>query len=129
MLLRSNFLLLSTIFCYLMLDFYVKREIRFSLRDKRLFKITKVEITRVDCISIISFNIFTIKVVSQPTLKVIYSFSLLGLNDICKQQLTSLLVSCVSCLSQWARRNFPALLKKKKNKLCLIGKKNGYNSN
>ena len=42
-------LLLSTIFYYLMLDFYVKTGIRFSLRDKRLFEITEVEITRVDC--------------------------------------------------------------------------------
>ena len=56
MLLRSNFssypqfLLLSTIFSYLMLDFGVKIRIRFSLRDKRLFEITEVEITRVDCI-------------------------------------------------------------------------------
>ena len=40
---------LSTIFYYLMLDFYVKTGIRFSLRDKRLFEITEVEITRVDC--------------------------------------------------------------------------------
>ena len=32
-----------------MLDFYVKTWIRFSLRDKRLFEITEVEITRVDC--------------------------------------------------------------------------------
>ena len=39
-------LLLSTIFCYLMLDSYV----RFSLRDKPLFEITDVEITNVDCI-------------------------------------------------------------------------------
>ena len=39
---------LSTIFYYLMLDFYVKTGIRFSLRDKRLFEITEVEITRVD---------------------------------------------------------------------------------
>ena len=42
-------LLLSTIFCYLMLDFYAKTRIRFSLRDKRLFDIIEVEITRVDC--------------------------------------------------------------------------------
>ena len=35
--------------CYLMLDVYVKTRIRFSLRDKRLFEITEVEITRVDC--------------------------------------------------------------------------------
>ena len=34
---------------YLMLDFYVKTGIRFSFRDKRLFEITEVEITRVDC--------------------------------------------------------------------------------
>ena len=33
-----------------MLDFYVKTGIRFSLRDKQLFEITEVEITRVDCI-------------------------------------------------------------------------------
>ena len=46
---EEQFLLLSIIFCYLMLDFYVKTRIRFSLRDKRLFEITEVEITRVDC--------------------------------------------------------------------------------
>ena len=46
---EEQFLLLSTIFCYLMLDLYVKRGIRFSLRDKLLFEITEVEITRVDC--------------------------------------------------------------------------------
>ena len=50
---QEQFLLLSTIFCYLMLDFFVKTRIRFSLRDKRLFEITEVEITRVDCISTI----------------------------------------------------------------------------
>ena len=48
---EEQFLLLSTIFCYLMLDFYVKTRIRFSFRDKRLFEITEVEITRVDCMS------------------------------------------------------------------------------
>ena len=41
---------LSTIFYYLMLNIYVKTGIRLSLRDKRLFEITEVEITRVDCI-------------------------------------------------------------------------------
>ena len=46
---EEQFLLLSTIFCYLMLDFYVKTGIRFSLRDKRFFEITEVEITMVDC--------------------------------------------------------------------------------
>ena len=48
---KEQFLSLSTIFYYLMLDFYVKTGIRFSLRDKRLFEITEVEITRVDCMS------------------------------------------------------------------------------
>ena len=43
----EQFLLLSTIFCYLMLDFYVKTRIRFSLRDKRLFEITEVKVTTV----------------------------------------------------------------------------------
>ena len=46
---EEQFLPLSTIFYYLMLDFYVKTGIRFSIRDKRLFEITEVEITRVDC--------------------------------------------------------------------------------
>ena len=46
----EQFLPLSTIFYNLMLDFYVKTGIRFSLRDKRLIEITEVEITRVDCI-------------------------------------------------------------------------------
>ena len=48
--LLQQFLLLSTIFCYLMLDLYVKTRIRFSLREKWLFEIIEVEITRVDCI-------------------------------------------------------------------------------
>ena len=48
---EEQFLLLSTIFYYLILDFYIKTRIRFSLRDKRLFEIIEVEITRVDCIS------------------------------------------------------------------------------
>ena len=46
---EEQFLLLFTIFCYLMSDFYVETRIRFSLRDKRLFEMTEVEITRVDC--------------------------------------------------------------------------------
>ena len=49
---EEQFLPLSTIFYYLMLDFYVKTGIRFSLRDKRLFEITEVEIMRVDCICV-----------------------------------------------------------------------------
>ena len=46
---QEQFLLFSTIFCNLIFDFCVKTRIRFSLRDKRLFEITEVEITRVDC--------------------------------------------------------------------------------
>ena len=46
---EEQFFLLSTKFCYLVSDFYVKTMIRFSLRDKRLFEIIEVEITRVDC--------------------------------------------------------------------------------
>ena len=38
---EEQFLLLSTIFCYLMLDFCVKTRIRFSLRDKGLFEINE----------------------------------------------------------------------------------------
>ena len=41
---KEKFLLLSTTFCYLMLDFYVKTRIRFSLRDKGLFEIIEVVI-------------------------------------------------------------------------------------
>ena len=37
---KERFLLFSTIFCYLLLDFHVKTGIRFSLRDKRFFKIS-----------------------------------------------------------------------------------------
>ena len=66
---KERLLLLSTIFCYLMLDFYVKTGIRFSLRDKRLFEITEVEITRVDCLHLTTnkeyFN--TLKVIKNIT--------------------------------------------------------------
>ena len=58
---REQFLLLSKIFCYLMLHFYVKTRIKISLRDKRLFEITEVEITKVDCnnISLFVLNVVT----------------------------------------------------------------------
>ena len=46
----EQFLLSTTIFCYLVLDFSVKTRIRFSLLDKRLFEIPEAEITRVNCI-------------------------------------------------------------------------------
>ena len=36
---------------YILLDFHVKAGTRFSLRDKRLFEISEVEITRVNCMS------------------------------------------------------------------------------
>ena len=44
-----QFLLFSIIVCNLILDFCVKTRTRFSFRDKRLFEIIEVEITRVDC--------------------------------------------------------------------------------
>ena len=47
---QEQFLPFSTIFYYLMLDFSVKTGIRLSLQDKRLFEITEVQITRVNCI-------------------------------------------------------------------------------
>ena len=46
----EKLLLFSTIFSDLILDFSVKTRNKFSLRDKRWFEITEVEITRVDCI-------------------------------------------------------------------------------
>ena len=45
----EQFLLFSTILFYLLLDFHVSAGTRFSLRDKRLFEISEVEITRVNC--------------------------------------------------------------------------------
>ena len=39
----------STIFYYPLLDFHVNTGTAFSLRDKRLFEISEVEITRIDC--------------------------------------------------------------------------------
>ena len=46
---EEQFLPFSTIFWYLLLDFHVRTGTIFSLRDKRLFEISEVEITRVDC--------------------------------------------------------------------------------
>ena len=48
---KEHFFLFSTIICYLLLYFHVKTGTRFSFRDKWLFEISEVEITRVDCIS------------------------------------------------------------------------------
>ena len=46
----GQFLLFSTLFCCLLVDLCVKTGTIFSLRDKRLFEISEVEITGVDCI-------------------------------------------------------------------------------
>ena len=46
---KEQFLFFSTIFCNLILDSCVKTRTIFSLRDKRLFEVIEVEITRVDC--------------------------------------------------------------------------------
>ena len=40
---EEPFLLFSTIFCNLILDFCAKTRTRFSLRNKRLFEIIEVE--------------------------------------------------------------------------------------
>ena len=53
---QEQFLFFSTIFHNLILDFCVITRTRFFLRDKRLFEITEVEITRVDCISKATFT-------------------------------------------------------------------------
>ena len=65
---KEQFLPLSTIFYHLMLDFNVKTGIRFFLRDKRLFEITEVEITRVDCI--IKVNLPGLSEITDIILKV-----------------------------------------------------------
>ena len=44
---KEQFLLFSTIFCYLLLGFHIKTRTRVLLRDKRLFEIREVEITGV----------------------------------------------------------------------------------
>ena len=58
LLLRSNFFFFYTIFCYLLLDFHVKKGTRFPFRDKRLFDISAVEITRVECNSVFYLKMF-----------------------------------------------------------------------
>ena len=63
---EEQFLLLSTIFYYLMLV-SVKTGIRFSLRHKRLFEITEVEITRVDC-SMTAQLVITFKITVKESL-------------------------------------------------------------
>ena len=48
----EQFLLFSTIVCYLLLNFHVETGTRFTFRDKRLFEKSEVEVARVDCICI-----------------------------------------------------------------------------
>ena len=47
---KEQSFLFPTIFCYLLLDFHVKKGTKVSLRDKRLFEISEFEITSFDCI-------------------------------------------------------------------------------
>ena len=56
---REQFLLFSTIFCYLLLDFHIKTGTRFSLRDKLLLETSEVEITRVNCMFCYAHAIFS----------------------------------------------------------------------
>ena len=63
LLLKSNFSSYPQYF-YLLLSFYVRTGTRISLRDKRLFEITEVEIARVDCIYIL--GVFAEKSYSKP---------------------------------------------------------------
>ena len=56
LLLRSN-LSFFTIFCYLLLYVPVKAGTRFSLRDMRLFEMSEVEITRVDCLLVLRLRL------------------------------------------------------------------------
>ena len=51
-------LIFSTIFYCLLVDLSVKTGTRFSLRDKRLFEISEVEMTKVDCIYLFMFFFF-----------------------------------------------------------------------
>ena len=52
---KEQFLPLSTIFCYLSsISMFIQGS---DFRDKRLFEITEVEITRVNCILMTSYTI------------------------------------------------------------------------
>ena len=74
---EEQFLLLFTIFSYLMLEFYVKTRIGFSLRDKRLFEITEVEITRVHCIYMYIQNLWGDVSYSPPPVFTKYYYDLI----------------------------------------------------
>ena len=64
----------SAIFCCLLVDLCDKTGTRFSLRDKRLFEISGVEIPRVDCI--FSFDWDAITCSTMPFLSVVYTIGL-----------------------------------------------------
>ena len=53
------------VFCYLLLDFHFKTGTRFSLRDKRLFEISRAEITRVDCMNIIQHKCMHVYIITH----------------------------------------------------------------
>ena len=84
---EEQFLPLPTMFFYLMLDFYVKTGIRFSVRDKRLFEITEVEIMRVDCILIL---IDAHAPINAPCLFSANTVILISLNCLLPRMVTSL---------------------------------------
>ena len=66
----APFLLFTTTFCDLILDFCVKTRTRFSFRDKRLFEIIEVKITRVDCTIFYSVKIvFFVELEITPRIK------------------------------------------------------------
>ena len=54
---KGLFILFFTIFCYLLLYVPVKTGTRFSLRDMRLFEMSEVEITRVDCLLVLRLRL------------------------------------------------------------------------
>ena len=56
---EEKILLFSTIFFNRLLDFHVWVETKFSLRYKRLFEMSEVEITRVNCTILVRFTCFT----------------------------------------------------------------------
>ena len=85
---------ISTIFCNLIFDFCVKTRTRFSLRDKRLFEITEVEITRVDCILTGLFpSIKNLKIVHSATMRIL-AMLLIGRNRCIRENNTGPSWSC-----------------------------------
>ena len=79
LLLRSNFSSFPQYFV-LLLDFYVKTETTFSLREKRLFEISEVEITRVNCRKMSSVYSLQITFLVETLQCLCYLFHLLRLH-------------------------------------------------